>query len=186
VSDTLIRRVHIELMVAGIVLALLAIGAVLLLRVGLRPLEQIAETAVGIADGDLDVRVAPADAHPEIGRLGLALNEMLERLEDARGVIAPRRSCGGSSPAPRTSCARRLPRSGGTRLFRRGAQDNPEDLAKPMARIESEASRMRMRMRMRMLIDDMLRRGAWGRTEQNLALRPLSCTGHVCVSDRPQ
>ncbi len=152
VSDTLTRLVHIELIVAGIVLALLAIGAFLLLRAGLRPLEWIAETAAGIADGDLDVRVAPADAHTEIGRLGLALNGMLERLEDAfsrrdRSDAQLRRFVAGASHELRTPLTSIR---GYAALFRRGAQDNPEDLAKSMARIESEATRMGM------LIDDML------------------------------
>ncbi len=152
VSDTLNRLVHVELIVAGIVLALLAVGAFVLLRAGLRPLERIAETAAGIADGDLDVHVAPADAHTEIGRLGLALNGMLERLEDAfarrdRSEAQLRRFVAGASHELRTPLTSIR---GYAALFRRGAQDNPQDLAKSMARIESEATRMGM------LIDDML------------------------------
>ena len=124
----------------------------MLLRAGLRPLERIAETATGIADGDLDVRVVPANAHSEIGKLGLALNGMLERLEDAfarreRSEAQLRRFVSGASHGlrmPLTSIR------GYAALFRRGAQDNPPDLAKSMARIESEATRMGM------LIDDML------------------------------
>ncbi len=152
VSDTLSRLVHVELIVAGIVLALLAVGAFVLLRAGLRPLERIAETAAGIADGDLDVRIVPADAHTEIGRLGLALNGMLERLEDAfarrDGSEAQlRRFVAGASHELRTPLTSIR---GYAALFRRGAQDNPQDLAKSMARIESEATRMGV------LIDDML------------------------------
>ncbi|MGO9750772.1 MAG: sensor histidine kinase [Solirubrobacteraceae bacterium] len=152
VSDTLSRLVHVELMVAGIALALLALGAFVLLRAGLRPLERIAKTAAGIADGDLDVRVAPADAHTEIGRLGLALNGMLERLEDAfarrdRSDAQLRRFVAGASHELRTPLTSIR---GYAALFRRGAQDNPQDLATSMARIESEATRMGI------LIDDML------------------------------
>ncbi len=151
-SDTLSRLVHVELMVAGIVLALLALGAFLMLRAGLRPLERIAATAAGIADGDLDVRVAPADARTEIGRLGLALNGMLERLEDAfarrdRSDAQLRRFVAGASHELRTPLTSIR---GYAALFRRGALDHPQDLAKSMARIESEATRMGM------LIDDML------------------------------
>ncbi|MGO9754587.1 MAG: sensor histidine kinase [Solirubrobacteraceae bacterium] len=152
VSDTLSRLVQIELMVAAIVLALLAAGAFLLLRAGLRPLERIAETAAGIADGDLSVRVAPADAHTEIGRLGVALNGMLARLEDAfarrdRSEAQLRRFVAGASHELRTPLTSIR---GYAALFRRGAQLNPQDLAKSMATIESEATRMGV------LIDDML------------------------------
>jgi two-component system OmpR family sensor kinase len=151
-TETLARLVYVELIVAGIVLALLAFGAFWLLRAGLRPLERIAETAAGIADGDLDVRVAPADTHSEIGRLGLALNGMLERLEEAflrrdQSEAQLRRFVAGASHELRTPLTSIR---GYAALFRRGAQDNPEDLAKSMARIESEATRMGV------LIDDML------------------------------
>ena len=152
VTETLTRLLHIELVVAGTVLALLALGAFWLLRTGLRPLERIAQTAAGIADGDLDVRVTPADTHTEIGRLGFALNGMLERLEEAfsrrdQSEAQLRRFVAGASHELRTPLTSIR---GYAALFRRGAQDNPEDLAKSMARIESEATRMGV------LIDDML------------------------------
>lgn len=152
VTETLSRLVSIEIVIAGVVLALLASGAFWLLRAGLRPLERIAETATGIADGDLNVRVAPADARSEIGRLGVALNGMLERLEEAfsrrdRSEAQLRRFVAGASHELRTPLTSIR---GYAALFRRGAQDNPEDLAKSMARIESEATRMSV------LIDDML------------------------------
>ena len=69
-----------------------------------------------IAGGDLSHRVAATDPRTEVGRLGLALNRMLDRLEEA---FAERRrrartGCASSSPTPRTSCARRWPRSAAT------------------------------------------------------------------------
>jgi two-component system OmpR family sensor kinase len=152
VTATLSRLIEIEIVIATLVLGLLAIGAFALLRAGLRPLERIAETAGGIADGDLDVRVAPADARSEIGRLGLALNGMLERLEDAfarrdRSEEQLRRFVANASHELRTPLTSIR---GYAALFRRGARDNPDDLAKSMNRIESEATRMGA------LIDDML------------------------------
>jgi two-component system OmpR family sensor kinase len=152
VTETLTRLIDVELVIAGAVLALLASGAFWLLRAGLRPLERIAETAAGIADGDLDVRVAPADTRSEVGRLGIALNGMLERLEEAfsRRDLSEaqlRRFVANASHELRTPLTSIR---GYAALFRRGAQDNPEDLAKSMARIESEATRMSV------LIDDML------------------------------
>jgi two-component system, OmpR family, sensor kinase len=152
VTDTLTRLIHVELVIAGVVLVLLASGAFWLLRAGLRPLERIAQTAGGIADGDLDVRVTPADTHTEVGRLGLALNGMLERLQDAfarrdQSDAQLRRFVANASHELRTPLTSIR---GYAALFRRGAQDKPEDLAKSMARIESEATRMSV------LIDDML------------------------------
>jgi two-component system, OmpR family, sensor kinase len=152
VTGTLSRLIDVELVIAGVALALLASGAFWLLRAGLRPLERIADTAAGIADGDLDVRVAPADARSEVGRLGLALNGMLERLEEAfsrrdQSEAQLRRFVASASHELRTPLTSIR---GYAALFRRGAQDNPDDLAKSMARIESEATRMSA------LIDDML------------------------------
>jgi len=152
VTSTLSRLIVVELVIAGVVLVLLASGAFWLLRAGLRPLERIAQTAAGIADGDLDVRVTPADTHTEVGRLGLALNGMLERLGEAfarrdQADAQLRRFVANASHELRTPLTSIR---GYAALFRRGAQDKPEDLAKSMARIESEATRMSV------LIDDML------------------------------
>jgi two-component system, OmpR family, sensor kinase len=152
VTATLHRLVVVELLITGAVLALLALGAFWLLRTGLRPLERIAETAGGIAHGDLDVRVSPADERSEVGRLGLALNGMLERLEDAfsrrdQSQAQLRRFVSSASHELRTPLTSIR---GYAALFRRGAASNPEDLAKSMARIESEATRMGA------LIDDLL------------------------------
>jgi two-component system OmpR family sensor kinase len=152
VTSTLTRLIEVELVIAGVVLVLLAAGAFWLLRAGLRPLERIAQTAGGIADGDLDVRITPADTHTEVGRLGLALNGMLERLQDAfarrdQSDAQLRRFVANASHELRTPLTSIR---GYAALFRRGAQDKPEDLAKSMARIESEATRMSV------LIDDML------------------------------
>ena len=67
---------------AGILL-LLGIVSWLVVRVGLLPLDRIGQTAGAIAGGDLSRRVSPADRRSEVGRLGLALNAMLDRLESA-------------------------------------------------------------------------------------------------------
>jgi two-component system OmpR family sensor kinase len=77
---------------------------------------------------------------------------MLERLEEAflrrdQSEAQLRRFVAGASHELRTPLTSIR---GYAALFRRGAQNNPEDLAKSMARIESEATRMGV------LIDDML------------------------------
>ena len=70
-------------------------------------------------------RVEQADERTEVGRLGMALNTMLEQIEEAFDEQRRRRrsACGASSPTRRTSCARR---SRAVRayaeLFERGAR----------------------------------------------------------------
>jgi two-component system, OmpR family, sensor kinase len=152
VNATLRRLLHVELLIAVALLALLAVATFWLLRRGLRPLERISEVAGGIAQGDLDVRVSPAENRTEIGRLGLALNGMLERLEDAfarrdRSEAQLRRFVSSASHELRTPLTSIR---GYAALLRRGAKHDPEVLETSISRIESEATRMGG------LIDDLL------------------------------
>ena len=152
VNATLQRLLRVELLIAVGLLASLAVAAFWLLRRGLRPLERMSEVAGGIAQGDLDVRLSPAEGRSEIGRLGLALNGMLERLEDAfarrdRSEAQLRRFVSSASHELRTPLTSIR---GYAALLRRGARHNPEDLEKSISRIESEATRMAG------LIDDLL------------------------------
>ncbi|MGC5360370.1 sensor histidine kinase [Streptomyces sp. DT24] len=68
-------------------LALTAIGLTALghgvVRLGLLPLTRMERTARKISAGDLGLRLPDTDARTEIGRLGHALNTMLERLREA-------------------------------------------------------------------------------------------------------
>src|SRR5919198_3531142 len=83
VSQTLNRL----LLVLGLVIGgvLLALGALAwwVVRLGLRPLDRMGETAGAIAAGDLSRRVSPTNPRTEVGRLGLALNGMLGQIERA-------------------------------------------------------------------------------------------------------
>jgi two-component system OmpR family sensor kinase len=144
VADTLRQLVRIELVVTIVVLAILGALAWWLVRLGLRPLERMEATADAIAGGDLSRRVEPADAKTEVGRLGLALNAMLERIE---GAFAERRAseerlrrfvadASHELRTPLTSV------QGYAELFRRGAADDPEALGNAMRRIEDESARM--------------------------------------------
>ena len=149
---TLHRLVKIEgLVIMGILLALGAL-AWWLVAIGLRPLERIGRTAGSIAAGDLSRRVDPATPRTEVGRLGLALNKMLERLEEA---FSKQRA---SEERLRTFLADashelRTPLAsirGYAELFRIGAAREPEDTEKAMSRIEAEAARMGV------LVEDLL------------------------------
>jgi two-component system, OmpR family, sensor kinase len=152
VDATLRRLLDVELLIAVGLLAVLACAAFWLLRTGLRPLERISEVASGIAQGDLDARVSPAEDRSEIGRLGLALNGMLERLEEAfarrdHSEAQLRRFVSSASHELRTPLTSIR---GYAALLRRGAKHSPEDLDTSISRIESEATRMAT------LIDDLL------------------------------
>jgi len=123
-----------------------------LVRIGLQPLEGMGTTADAIAAGDLTRRVEPADDRTEVGRLGIALNTMLARIEAAfeqrrRSEERLRRFVADASHELRTPLTSIR---GYAELFRRGADTRPEDLAKSMSNIESEASRMGV------LVDDLL------------------------------
>jgi two-component system OmpR family sensor kinase len=75
------RLLSIEVLAAVALLTALGIGAWLILRRGLRPLEEMAGSAATINAGDLSQRVEPADGRTEVGQLGLALNTMLDGIE---------------------------------------------------------------------------------------------------------
>lgn len=83
VDQTLHRLLAVEALVIGAVLLALGGLAWVLVRLGLRPLDRIAQTAGELAAGELSRRVSPATPRTEVGRLGLALNAMLARLEQA-------------------------------------------------------------------------------------------------------
>ncbi|MEO3785802.1 HAMP domain-containing sensor histidine kinase [Actinocorallia sp. B10E7] len=88
VRDTVVRLLLVESLTALAVLAVLSAIARLLIAQGLRPLDQIAETAGAIAEGDLSRRVRVASPGTEAGRLALAVNGMLARIEGALSARA--------------------------------------------------------------------------------------------------
>ena len=126
--------------------------ALLIIHLGLRPLQKMGAAAGEIAAGDYSKRVEPATSKTEIGRLGLALNAMLTQIEAAF--------------AQRTASERRLRRfiadashelrtpltsiRGYSEMLRRGADQSPEDSGLARRRIEEES------VRMSALVDDML------------------------------
>ncbi len=144
VGDTLGRLLMIEVLVSVAVLAGLAALAWWLVRIGFRPLERIGQTAGAIAAGDLSRRVEPANPRTEVGRLGLALNAMLSRIEESFEVRRAseerlRRFAADASHELRTPLTSVR---GYAELFRRGAADDPEALRNAMRRIEEESVRM--------------------------------------------
>ena len=149
---TLDRLLLVEALVILGVLLVLGVVAALLVRLGLRPLDRMGTTAGIIAGGDLSRRVTPATPRTEVGRLGLALNAMLDRLEEAfaqrqESEDRLRRFLSDASHELRTPLASIR---GYAELFRMGAAREPEDVAKAMRRIEDEAARMGI------LVEDLL------------------------------
>jgi two-component system OmpR family sensor kinase len=152
VEQRLDRLVVVEGFVIAGVLLLLAAVAWILVRVGLLPLDRIAHTASRIAGGDLSHRVAGADERTEVGRVGLALNAMLDRLERAFAERQAsedrlRQFIADASHELRTPLASIR---GYAELFRMGAASEPADVEKSMRRIEDEAARMGV------LVEDLL------------------------------
>jgi two-component system OmpR family sensor kinase len=89
VHRTVTRLGVVELVGGLTVLVLLAGFAWVLLARGMRPLEDITATATAIAGGELDRRVpVAAPEHTEVGRLTLAVNGMLARIEAALAARA--------------------------------------------------------------------------------------------------
>jgi two-component system OmpR family sensor kinase len=152
ITGTLHRLVLVELGVAAAVLVAVGLLSWWLIRLGLRPLDRMAETAGSVAAGDLSRRVQPAEDQTEVGRLGLALNTMLGRIETAfdrqrASEERLRRFVADASHELRTPITSIR---GYAELFRRGAADRPEDLERAMRRIEDEGARMGV------LVDDLL------------------------------
>jgi two-component system, OmpR family, sensor kinase len=152
VDQTLSRLLLVEGLVIAGVLAALGVSAFFVVRLGLRPLSRIETTAGQIAAGDLSRRVAPATPKTEVGRLGLALNAMLERLEQAfaereQSQDRLRQFLADASHELRTPLAAIR---GYAELFRMGATRDEADRELAMRRIEHEAKRMGV------LVEDLL------------------------------
>jgi two-component system OmpR family sensor kinase len=151
VTAALHRLLLIEFVGGAGLLALLCGGAWVVVRRGLRPLEQMAHTAASIAGGDLTSRVAVAGGASEVGELGLALNVMLDDIEEAfaeRDATEARlrqflADASHELRTPLTSI------QGFAELFRIGDHDQV-DLPTILRRIEEEAARMKV------LVEDLL------------------------------
>jgi two-component system OmpR family sensor kinase len=163
-GDVQATVLQLAALIAGIgVLAIggAAIGGALVVRLALRPLERVAAAATRVAELPLDrgevalaVRVSADDADPatEVGKVGAALNRMLEHVASAltarqasenkvRAFVAD------ASHELRTPLASIR---GYAELTRRGGHDLPDDVAHALGRVESES------VRMTALVEDLL------------------------------
>ncbi|BAL90093.1 putative two-component system sensor kinase [Actinoplanes missouriensis 431] len=152
VEQTTERLLIIDLGVMVLILGLLGAGAAFVVRLGLRPLTSMETVAADISGGNLSGRVPGPDPHTEPGRLALALNAMLTRIEaevDARTHSEQRlrqfvADASHELRTPLTSIR------GFAELYRRGGVLSAAELDETMARIEGEAGRMGV------LVEDLL------------------------------
>lgn len=152
VDQSLDRLVVVEaIVVVALLIALTGLGWGVI-RLALRPLDEMSRVANEITEGDLSRRVSPATRRTEIGRLGLSLNRMLVRIEEAfagraRSEERQREFLIDASHELRTPLASIR---GYAELFRLGPARDSEALERAMARIESETARMGV------LVEDLL------------------------------
>jgi two-component system OmpR family sensor kinase len=159
VDATVHQLSTINLLVGAAVIAGLALAAFTMVRTALRPLTKIEQTAAAIAGGDLSRRVDSDDPNTEVGRLGLALNTMLEQIETAflareaseatarRSEEKMRRFVADASHELRTPLTSIR---GFAELHRQGAVTDAAEVSRLLNRIEDEAKRMGL------LVDDLL------------------------------
>jgi two-component system, OmpR family, sensor kinase len=142
-------------------LALAAAGGTLIVRLALRPLDRVAATAADVAELPLErgevalaVRVPAADADPstEVGKVGAAINRMIEHVASALSARQAsenkvRQFVSDASHELRTPLASIR---GYAELTRRGNHVLPDDVVHSLGRVESEA------VRMTSLVEDLL------------------------------
>ncbi|HKE75627.1 MAG TPA: HAMP domain-containing protein, partial [Acidimicrobiales bacterium] len=83
VEDTVADARQILLIGGAVALVAVALAGWWAIGVGLRPVDRMVDTAQRIADGNITERLDVADPGSEMGKLSTALNQMLDRLEEA-------------------------------------------------------------------------------------------------------
>lgn len=151
VNSTVVR---LSLIISALSLIGLTIAAGLgavIVRLALRPLNRVTATASRVADMSLDEgevalaeRVPVPNPRTEVGQVGVALNRMLQNVDDAlnarhRSELRVRQFVADASHELRTPLASIR---GYAELTRRSREQAPPDIAHAMGRVESEAGRM--------------------------------------------
>jgi two-component system OmpR family sensor kinase len=152
VDNTLSTLLLFEIAISSGITVLVLLATFLLVRRGMRPLERMGATARSIAATGLGSRVSPSTERTEVGRLGLALNEMLGQIERAfaeREVVEQRlrhfvSDASHELRTPLTSMR------GYAELLQRNPDMSREDVLLAVRRIEDETRRMGL------LVDDLL------------------------------
>jgi len=151
-DKTIAKLQFLFFLISLVLLLLILIASRSVIRVGLRPLEDVEETAEEIARGNLSARLPDADPTTEVGRLVTSLNTMLSRIEESFSVQTQsenklRRFVADASHELRTPITAIR---GFSELHRQGAVKGEKDTSDLIARIENES------MRMGSLVEDLL------------------------------
>ena len=83
VEQTLQGLIGIFILISFMVLVAIGFVTRSLIKLSLKPLNRIEETAAAIAGGDLSARLPDVNPRTEVGRLTSSLNTMLSRIEDS-------------------------------------------------------------------------------------------------------
>jgi two-component system OmpR family sensor kinase len=142
----------IFILISFIVLISIAIVARSLIKLTLKPLNQIEKTAAAIAEGDLSARLPEVNSRTEVGRLTGSLNTMLSRIEESFAIRTEsesklRRFVADASHELRTPLTAIR---GFAELHRQGAVVGEEKTKELISRIEKES------IRMSSLVEDLL------------------------------
>lgn len=144
VDQAIERLLAIQALAAGVILATLGLVTFWVLRLGVRPVQQMTATAKAIGEGDLSQRIPDTVPGTEAGELGVALNHMLGRIEEAfdertRSEDRLRRFVADASHELRTPVTTIR---GYAELYRLGGLSGDHQLDEAMRRTEQEATRM--------------------------------------------
>ena len=132
------------LIIGGIVLLFIAFASRQVIKLSMKPLKKIEETAEQIAAGDLSARLENFEPDTEVGRLSTSLNTMLSRIEESFAARAQsedklRRFVADASHELRTPLTSIR---GFAELHRQGAVPEGEKTKELISRIEKESTRM--------------------------------------------
>ncbi len=144
VDDAVRRLVVVEVVAVLAVLAVLGLVTWWVIHLGIRPLRRMTSTAGAIAAGDLSRRISTSAGGTEAADLGVALNGMLGRIEEAfdertASEARLRRFIADASHELRTPVTTIR---GYAELYRTGALGRRSELTEAMRRTEQEAERM--------------------------------------------
>jgi two-component system OmpR family sensor kinase len=152
VDKTLKGLRGIFFLISLVVLLIIGFVARSLIKLSLKPLSKIEDTAAAIADGDLSARLPEVNSDTEVGRLTGSLNTMLSRIEESFAIRTEsesklRRFVADASHELRTPLTAIR---GFAELHRQGAVVGEDKTKELISRIEKES------IRMSSLVEDLL------------------------------
>lgn len=135
--------IWVLLLVSTAAVGVVVAGTALIVGRGLKPIDEMIETAEQVGEGTLSQRIPITHPNSEVGHLATAVNSMLGRVEEAVSVrdeseARLRRFASDASHELRTPLTSIL---GYAELYRHGGSDS-DAVAQSFGRIESEGGRM--------------------------------------------